>query len=103
MKPETGLATPSTFNVDGDEIRCVCDPAHLVKNLKSNFVSWHSQWILADDVVQANNLPSNQPKFSHIQQLADFQVKYFLWISALAFKKRSKINKNHFFSDFLMI
>ena len=71
---KTGLATPSTFNVDGDEIRCVCDPAHLVKNLKSNFVSWHSQWILADDVVQANNLPSNQPKFSHIQQLADFQV-----------------------------
>ena len=70
----TGLATSNSFFVDGDEIFCVADPAHLIKRWKAAFIGSYSDFILADDVVEANNLPSNQPMFSHIIDLANFQV-----------------------------
>ena len=74
MDPDTHIATPNSFNVDGDEIVCICDAAHLIKNIKSCFMSSQTDFVLADDVVQSNGLPSNMPKFGHILDLAKFQV-----------------------------
>ena len=78
MDPVTHKAKPNSFNVDGDEIVCICDAAHLVKNIKQCFMSSQTDFVLADDVVQSNGLPSNMPKFGHILDLAKFQVNSFI-------------------------
>lgn len=32
VNSNTGMATPNTFNVDGDDVACICDGPHLLKN-----------------------------------------------------------------------
>ena len=83
MDPDTHIATPNSFNVDGDEIVCICDAAHLVKNIKQCFMSSQTDFVLADDVVQSNGLPSNMPKFGHILDLAKFQVNSIIFILSI--------------------
>ena len=56
------------------EIELLVNSQYVVKNIKSCFMSSQTDFVLADDVVQSNGLPSNMPKFGHIIDLATFQV-----------------------------
>ena len=72
MDKETGIASPNSFNVDGDEIYCIYDPSHLLKNFKNNLMKYDFK--LDDKFVQKYNLTSNWIKFKHITALHNFQV-----------------------------
>ena len=71
--------------MDEDEICCVFDPSHLMKNWKTHLMNY--DFIVSDEDVKEHNLPSNLVKFSHIRGVALFQVNvYFEEISYCHYK-----------------
>ena len=76
MDPQTGTANRNTFCVDDQEIFCIFDPSHLLKNWKNAWMKYDFQ--LSDEDVKAYKLPSNLIKFNDIIELAKFQVNILL-------------------------
>ena len=72
MDPKTGIASPNSFMVDDDEIYCIYDPSHLLKNFKNNMMKYN--FILDDKFLKKYGLTSKWIKFKHIRALHDFQV-----------------------------
>ena len=58
--------------MDGNDVACVCDGPHLLKNWKTALMTYDC-FLLSDDIVKVHQLPSNKVKFSHILALAKFQ------------------------------
>ena len=92
MDPATGIATPNTFNVDGDDVACICDGPHLLKNWKTALMTYDC-FLLSDEIVKVYQLPSNKVKFSHILALAKFQADK-KWVYAPALKDHCFVTGN---------